>query len=58
MKWLPHNRGLANGLVLLGLCMGSVIFNYVETFLINPHNEEQVLDPTGATQVPSLFGIQ
>ena len=50
MKWFPKNRGFANGLILLGLCFGSVIFNFVETLVINPHNEKPVLDPTGATQ--------
>lgn len=55
MKWFPHNRGFANGLVLFGLCFGSVIFNFVETLIINPHNEKPVIDPTGKTQVNTFI---
>lgn len=51
MKWLPHHRGLANGLIVFGFGFGSLIFNFVETFIINPHNKPEVIDPTGVTDV-------
>lgn len=51
MKWLPHHRGLANGLIVFGFGFGSLIFNFVETFIINPHNIPEVEDPTGVTTV-------
>lgn len=50
MKWFPKNKGLANGLIFCGYGSGSVVFNYIVTFIVNPDNEPQVLDPTGATQ--------
>ena len=55
MKWLPHNKGLANGLIVFGFGFGSLIFNFVETFIINPKNQPQVPDPTGATTVNLSF---
>ena len=56
MKWLPNHRGLANGFIVLGVGLGSLIFNYVETFVINPKNIKPDIDPTGATNVgfPSI----
>ena len=55
MKWLPHNKGLANGLIVFGFGFGSLIFNFVEPFIINPKNQPQVPDPTGATTVNLSF---
>ncbi|KAK8804570.1 hypothetical protein WA588_004780, partial [Blastocystis sp. NMH] len=49
MKWLPNHRGLANGFIVLGFGLGSLIFNYVETFVINPNNAKPIPDPTSAT---------
>lgn len=51
MKWLPNHRGLANGFIVLGFGLGSLIFNYVETFIINPNNAKPIPDPTSATSV-------
>lgn len=50
MKWLPNNRGLANGLIVFGFGFGSLIFNFVQTGYINPKNVKPVLDPTGTTE--------
>lgn len=57
MKWLPHNRGLANGLIVLGFGFGSLIFNFVDTYVINPKNIKPILDPTGVTKVRMLTFI-
>ena len=51
MKWLPNHRGLANGFIVLGFGLGSLIFNYVETLVINPKNIKPELDPASATNV-------
>ena len=57
MKWFPKNRGLANGLILFGFGFGSLIFNFIQTFIINPKNVKPVLDPTGVSSViPSCSG--
>ena len=48
MKWLPNHRGLANGLIVFGFGFGSLIFNFVQTFYINPNNVSPIPDPTGA----------
>ena len=51
MKWMPNRRGLANGLIVLGVGLGSLIFNFIETLIINPKNVKPVIDPTGVTKV-------
>lgn len=48
MKWFPNHRGLANGLIVFGFGFGSLIFNFVQTFYINPNNVNPIPDPTGA----------
>ena len=55
MKWFPKNKGLANGLIFCGYGSGSVIFNYIVTFIVNPDNEPQVIDPTGQSEVHFHF---
>ncbi|KNB43901.1 oxalate:formate antiporter [Blastocystis sp. subtype 4] len=50
MKWMPNRRGLANGLIVLGFGLGSLIFNFIETLIINPKNVKPVIDPTGVTK--------
>lgn len=68
MKWLPNHRGLANGLIVFGFGFGSLIFNFVQTFYINPNNVSPIPDPTGAasdyyfpaevaSRTPSVFLI-
>ena len=41
MKWYPNNKGLVNGLVLCGFGISALIFDKVQTILINPDNLEQ-----------------
>ena len=41
MKWYPNNKGLVNGLVLCGFGISALIFDKVQTILINPKNLEQ-----------------
>lgn len=38
MKWFPDNRGLANGVIVAGFGLGSLIFNWIQTGYLNPDN--------------------
>lgn len=55
MKWFPKSRGLVNGLILFGFGFGSLIFNFLQTFIINPKNVKPILDPTGVSDVIPCF---
>ncbi|XP_067669977.1 oxalate:formate antiporter-like isoform X2 [Haliotis asinina] len=39
MKWIPDRKGLACGLSVAGFGGGAFIFDYVQTWYINPQNE-------------------
>ena len=41
MRWYPNNKGFVNGLVLCGFGISALIFDKVQTVLINPNNLEQ-----------------
>nr|KAG5698602.1 hypothetical protein BaRGS_027113 [Batillaria attramentaria] len=38
LRWFPDHPGLICGLIFLGFGMGSIIFNQVITFYLNPAN--------------------
>ena len=66
MNWMPKWKGLANGIVVAGFGFGAFVFNYVQTFFINPHNLEVVKDDHGdkyftdpelVSRVPMVFII-
>lgn len=50
IQWMPSRSGLASGLILGGYGFGALIFNNVQTRIINPENLPPIVDPTGATQ--------
>lgn len=35
-QWLPINKGLGNGMTMLGIGTGPFIFNFVQTAYVNP----------------------
>ena len=37
-QWLPESKGLAGGFLIAGFGGGALVFNYVQTAFINPHN--------------------
>ncbi|XP_071085004.1 apicoplast pyruvate carrier 1-like [Haliotis cracherodii] len=39
MKWIPDRKGLACGLTVAGFGGGAFIFDYVQTWFINPDND-------------------
>ena len=57
MKWFPKSRGLVSGLILFGFGFGSLIFNFLQTLIINPKNVKPILDPTGVSDVIPCFSL-
>jgi MFS family permease len=66
MKWLPKWKGFANGIVVAGFGLGALIFNFVQTFYVNPgdisaqdheNGEDYFTDPDLIHRVPRLFLI-
>ena len=60
MMWMPKRKGFANGVVVAGFGLGSLIFNAVQTSFVNPHNkvingDEYFTDPDLLHRVPSMF---
>ena len=41
MKWYPNNKGIVNGIVLCGFGISALIFDKIQTILINPNNLSQ-----------------
>jgi MFS family permease len=59
-KHLPDQRGLVSGVIVGGFGAGSFIFNFVVTFIINPHDTEldddkYFDDPAIYNRVPTMF---
>lgn len=46
---MPGKGGLATGVIVAGFGCGALIFNQVQSKLINPNNLSTVVDPTGAS---------
>lgn len=38
MRWFPHNKGMAMGVVVGGFGGGAFIFNQIQTAILNPDN--------------------
>ena len=60
VRWLPKWKGFASGFVMSGFGLGAVLFTYMQTLYINPHN--QPLSDSGyfehqdvLSKVPSSF---
>lgn len=53
MKWMPHSKGVVNGILLAGFGLGAFIFNFVQTGFINPYNlnPDVIIDEEKAEQV-------
>jgi MFS family permease len=47
MKWLPKRGGFANGIVVSGLGLGPLVFNFVQTTYVNPDNVPTEADEKG-----------
>lgn len=43
---MPGKGGLASGIIVAGFGCGSLVFNQVQSKLINPNNIAAVVDPT------------
>ena len=37
-KWFPYSKAFANSVLLIGLGLGTVVFEQVQTLYINPEN--------------------
>ena len=68
IKWMPGKGGLASGIIVAGFGCGALIFNQVQSWIINPLNRSTEVDPTSATagmffpmdvckNVPKVFPI-
>ena len=38
MRWFPHRKGIAMGCVVGGFGGGALVFNYIQTAILNPNN--------------------
>jgi len=54
MRWYPNAKGLVNGIVLCGFGVSALIFDKVQTAIINPHNLEQ-LQKTGFAHADAMM---
>ena len=66
MKWFPHKKGVAMGCVVGGFGGGALVFNYIQTAILNPDNvspassgpdEGYFTDPDLLGRVPNLLLI-
>ena len=66
MRWFPHRKGLAMGFVVSGFGGGALVFNYIQTAIINPNNispdssgsdDGYFTDPELLGRVPNLLLI-
>ena len=66
MKWFPHRKGLAMGFVVGGFGGGALVFNYIQTAILNPNNvspassgpdKDYFTDPDLLDRVPNLLLI-
>ena len=66
MKWFPHKKGIAMGCVVGGFGGGALVFNYIQTAILNPDNVSPAssgpdkgyfTDPDLLGRVPNLLLI-
>lgn len=38
IRWFPTKKGLVNGIIVAGYGGGALVFNFVQTLYLNPHN--------------------
>ena len=66
MRWFPHRKGLAMGFVVGGFGGGALVFNYIQTAILNPENvspastgphQHYFTDPDLLSRVPNLLLI-
>lgn len=53
VRWLPKWKGFASGFVVSGFGLGAVLFTYMQTLYINPHN--QPLSDSGYFEHPDVL---
>ena len=66
MRWFPNNKGTVMGIVVGGFGGGAMIFNYIQSQIVNPYNvqpigddgeEKYFLDEEVLSRVPDLLWI-
>ena len=59
MRWMPHWKGTAAGIIVAGYGLGALIFDQLQTFFINPQNlkatDGYFTDPDLLDRVPFVF---
>jgi hypothetical protein len=59
MRWFPHQKGMAMGVVVGGFGGGAFIFNQIQTAILNPDNVSTdglyFQDPALLARVPGLL---
>ena len=64
MRWFPNNKGTVMGIVVGGFGGGAMIFNYIQSQIVNPYNvqpvggdgeEKYFLDEEVLSRVPDLL---
>lgn len=54
-EWFPNHRGLVTGIILGGFGMGSFVFGFVTTHLVNPTNLRPWVPKDGSGTSDPLF---
>ena len=58
VQWLPHRKGLVNGVVVMGFGLGAFCFNFFITAWCNPdHLAEDVVGPDGGRYYSAASGV-
>jgi hypothetical protein len=58
VQWLPHRKGLVNGVVVMGFGLGAFCFNFFITAWCNPdHLPEDVVGPDGGRYYSEHSGV-
>ena len=58
VQWLPHRKGLVNGVVVMGFGLGAFCFNFFITAWCNPeHLAEDVVGPDGGRYYSEHSGV-
>ena len=60
MRWFPNRRGTVMGIVVGGFGGGALVFNQIQTAIVNPDNisvKQNIDNKTEVTHVVRLIGI-